>query len=64
MEDKYDEKTRGLIAAAEEIRKKYQDVERQLNDIDRDIKNIKEVMEKDFGKFLFMIFINFYSLIN
>ncbi|XP_023321352.1 glucosidase 2 subunit beta [Eurytemora carolleeae] len=49
VEDKYDEKTRGLIAAAEEIRKKYQDVERQLNDIDRDIKNIKEVMEKDFG---------------
>jgi protein kinase C substrate 80K-H len=49
IEEKYDEKTRGLIAAAEEARNKYKEVENKLNDMDREIKKIKDVMEKDFG---------------
>lgn len=49
IEEKYDDRTRGLIAAADEARKNFNDIERKLRDLDRDIKNIKDVMEKDYG---------------
>ena len=50
IEDKYDERTRELIAAADAARKNYEDVDRQLRDLDREMKDIKDVMEKDFGE--------------
>ena len=49
--EKYDERTRNLISAADDARKAFEEVDRQLRDIDRDIKKIKDEMEKDFGKF-------------
>jgi len=49
IEDKYDERTRELIAAADAARKNYEDVDRQLRDLEREMKDIKDVMEKDFG---------------
>jgi len=48
-EEKYDERTRGLISAADDARKAFEEVDRQLRDIDRDIKKAKEEMEKDYG---------------
>ena len=39
-----------MIAAAEEARRKYRDVERELGDIEKDITKLKDVMEKDYGK--------------
>jgi len=49
IEDKYDDKTRALIDAADVARKSFEAAERQLRDIDNDIKNIKTDMEKDYG---------------
>jgi len=48
-EDKYDEHTRTLIAAADEARKAFNDVDRQLADIEREINRINEVIAKDYG---------------
>ena len=38
--EKYDERTRNLISAADDARKAFEEVDRQLRDIDRDIKII------------------------
>jgi protein kinase C substrate 80K-H len=47
--DRYDEKTRNLIAAADQARKEFEEVERKLRDLDRDIGKLKEDIEKDYG---------------
>jgi len=49
-EDKYDPKTRELIAAADAARRAYDEVDRELRDVEREIKQVKEVMEKDYGE--------------
>ncbi len=51
-EDKYDPKTRELIAAADAARRAYDEADRELRDVERDIKQVKEVMEKDYGECL------------
>lgn len=47
--DRYDEKTRNLIAIADQARKEFDEVERRLSDLDRDIGKLKEGIEKDYG---------------
>ena len=50
IEARYDDKTRSLIASADAARREYEDVERRLRDLDRDINKLKEGMEKDYGE--------------
>jgi len=49
-EQKYDEATQGLIATAEAARKAFNDADRAFRDTEREIKNLKDVLEKDFGE--------------
>merc|ERR550519_69745 len=49
-ESKYDEATRQLIATAEAARKAFTDADRELNDLEREVKDIKAVLEKDYGE--------------
>merc|ERR1719447_1572769 len=49
-EPKYDEATQGLIATAEAARKAFNDADRAFRDTEREIKNLKDVLEKDFGE--------------
>merc|ERR1719154_110389 len=49
-EDKYDEATRQLVAAAEAARKAFNNADRELNDLEREVKDIKGVLEKDYGE--------------
>jgi len=48
-ESKYDEATQELINKAEAARKAYNDADREFRDIEREIKGLKDVLEKDFG---------------
>ena len=48
-ESKYDEQTQKLIDTAEEARKEFTNAERQLRDMEREIKQISESLEKDYG---------------
>jgi len=48
-ENKYDETTQGLIDAANAARKAFDDADRQLRDVEREIKQLKEVLELDTG---------------
>ncbi|KAL3868942.1 hypothetical protein ACJMK2_041691 [Sinanodonta woodiana] len=45
----YDEETKALIAAADEVRIKFNDAESKLRDADRKISDLKNYMEIDFG---------------
>jgi len=47
--DRYDEKTRNLIAVADQARKEFDEVDRRIRDLDRDIGKLKEGIEKDYG---------------
>jgi len=49
-EAKYDEATQQLIAAAEEARKSHSEAERQLRDVEREIKQLSEALDKDYGE--------------
>ena len=40
----------GLIATAEAARKAFNDADRAFRDTEREIKNLKDVLEKDFGE--------------
>ena len=46
---KYDEATKALIATADEARKAFDEADRDLRDTEREIKELKEGLEKDFG---------------
>merc|ERR1719228_2870179 len=46
---KYDEATQALIATAEAARKAFNDADRDLKDTEREIKQLKDVLEKDYG---------------
>merc|ERR1719470_103374 len=46
---KYDEKTQELINNAEAARKAFTDVDREFRDAEREIKQLKESLEKDYG---------------
>merc|ERR1712240_230605 len=43
--EKYDEATRALIATADAARKAFNDADRDLRDVEREIKQIKEMLE-------------------
>lgn len=47
---KYDEATQALIATAEAARKAFNEADRDLRDVEREIKQIKELLEKDYGE--------------
>ena len=49
-ESKYDEVTQGLIEAAEVARKAFNDADRDLRDIEREIKQLSETLEKNYGE--------------
>jgi len=49
-ESKYDEKTQELINTAEAARKAFTDIDRQFRDAEREIKQLKESLEKDYGE--------------
>merc|ERR1712192_187701 len=49
-EQKYDEATQALIATAETARKAFNDADREFRDTEREIRNLKDVLEKDFGE--------------
>lgn len=46
---KYDDETQQLVERATAARNEYQEASRLVNDLDREIKNIEEYLEKDFG---------------
>lgn len=45
----YDDETQKLIEQANQARTEYQEADRQVKDIESDIKSIQEYFEKDFG---------------
>jgi len=47
--EKYDEATRALIATADAARKAFNDNDSDLKVVERDIKHLKEMLEKDYG---------------
>merc|ERR1719318_1335775 len=49
-EPKYDEKTQELINNAEAARKAYTDIDREFRDVEREIKQLQESLEKDHGE--------------
>jgi protein kinase C substrate 80K-H len=49
-EPKYDEKTQELINNAEAARKAYTDIDREFRDVEREIKQLQEALEKDHGE--------------
>ena len=49
-ESKYDEVTQRLIEAAEVARKAFNDADRDLRDIEREIKQLSETLEKNYGE--------------
>jgi len=48
-ESKYDDLTQQLIQTADEARKRFTDAERQLMDIEREMKGLSESLDKDYG---------------
>ena len=48
-ESRYDDNTQKLIDAAEEARKQFTSAERQLRDLEREVKQLQESLEKDYG---------------
>ena len=46
---KYDELTKQLFQTADEARKRFTDAERQLRDIEREMKGLSESLDKDYG---------------
>jgi len=46
---KYDEVTQQLISQAEIARKAFNDAEREFLDVEREIKGLKDILEKDYG---------------
>merc|ERR1719414_1573981 len=48
-ESKYDELTQQLIQTADEARKRFTEAERQLRDIEREMKGLSESLDKDYG---------------
>ena len=48
-ESKYDDLTQQLIQSADEARKRFTDAERQLGDIEREMKGLSESLDKDYG---------------
>ena len=49
-ESKYDEATKALIAVAEAARKAFTEAEREFGDTVREIKEVKDSLEKDYGE--------------
>ena len=49
-ESKYDEATKALIAVAEAARKAFTEAERDFGDTVREIKEVKDSLEKDYGE--------------
>ena len=48
-ESKYDDLTQQLIQTADEARKRFTDAERQLMDLEREMKGLSESLDKDYG---------------
>ena len=49
-ESKYDEATQRLIEAAEAARKSFNDADRDLRDVEREIKQLSESLDKNYGE--------------